>query len=30
MGNGNVHSADLLPTLLVGACAGGVQGNRHS
>ena len=29
MGNGNVHSADLLPTLLVGSCAGAVRGNRH-
>ncbi len=29
MGNGNVHSADLLPTLLVGRAAGSVQGNRH-
>jgi len=29
MGNGNVHSADLLPTLLVGCGAGTVKGNRH-
>ena len=29
MGNGNVHSADLLPTLLVGSCAGAVRGDRH-
>jgi len=29
MGNGNVHSADLLPTLLVGSAAGSVKGNRH-
>ena len=29
MGNGNVHSADLLPTLLVGSGAGTVKGNRH-
>jgi hypothetical protein len=29
MGNGNVHSADLLPTLLVGGAAGSVKGNRH-
>ena len=29
MGNGNVHSADLLPTLLVGGGAGTVKGNRH-
>ena len=29
MGNGNVHSADLLPTLLVGAAAGSVKGGRH-
>jgi hypothetical protein len=29
MGNGNVHSPDLLPTLLVGSGAGAVRGNRH-
>jgi hypothetical protein len=29
MGNGNVHSADLLPTLVVGRAAGSVQGGRH-
>ena len=29
MGNGNVHSADLLPTLVVGRAAGAVQGGRH-
>jgi hypothetical protein len=29
MGNGNVHSADMLPTLLVGSAAGAVAGNRH-
>ena len=29
MGNGNVHSADLLPTLLVGSGGGSVKGNRH-
>jgi hypothetical protein len=29
MGNGNVHSADLLPTLVVGSNAGSVKGNRH-
>jgi hypothetical protein len=29
MGNGNVHSADLLPTLLVGKAAGAVKGGRH-
>jgi hypothetical protein len=29
MGNGNVLSADLLPTLLVGSAAGAVKGNRH-
>ena len=29
MGNGNVHSADLLPTLVVGGAAGAVKGNRH-
>ena len=29
MGNGNVHSADLLPTLLVGSGGGMVKGNRH-
>ncbi len=29
MGNGNVHSPDLLPTLLVGGGAGTVTGNRH-
>jgi hypothetical protein len=29
MGNGNVHSADRLPTLLVGKAAGAVKGNRH-
>jgi Protein of unknown function (DUF1552) len=29
MGNGNVHSADLLPKLLVGGGAGTVKGNRH-
>jgi hypothetical protein len=29
MGNGNVHSADQLPTILLGACAGRLAGNRH-
>jgi hypothetical protein len=29
MGNGNVHSADMLPTVLVGSAAGAVRGNRH-
>ena len=29
MGNGNVHAADPLPTLLVGGAAGIVKGNRH-
>jgi len=29
MGNGNVHSADMLPTLLVGSAAGAVKGGRH-
>jgi hypothetical protein len=29
MGNGNVHSPDLLPTLVVGSGAGTVKGNRH-
>jgi hypothetical protein len=29
MGNGNVHSPDLLPTLLAGSAAGAVKGNRH-
>jgi hypothetical protein len=29
MGNGNVHSADLLPTLLVGSAGGSVKGGRH-
>jgi hypothetical protein len=29
MGNGNVHSPDHLPTLLVGRCGGAVKGNRH-
>jgi hypothetical protein len=29
MGNGNVHSADLLPTLLVGSASGAVKGGRH-
>jgi len=29
MGNGNIHSPDLLPTLLVGGGAGTVKGNRH-
>lgn len=29
MGNGNVHSADHLPLLMVGSAAGGVKGNRH-
>jgi hypothetical protein len=29
MGNGNVHAADHLPTLLVGGAAGSVKGNRH-
>ncbi len=29
MGNGNAHSPDLLPSLLVGSCGGTVQGNRH-
>src|SRR5690606_10656029 len=29
MGNGNVHSADKLPTLLVGSAGGRVTGNRH-
>jgi hypothetical protein len=29
MGNGNVHAAEQLPTLLVGGAAGTVKGNRH-
>ncbi len=29
MGNGNVHAADHLPTLLVGGGAGSMKGNRH-
>jgi hypothetical protein len=29
MGNGNLHAADHLPTLLVGGGAGTVKGNRH-
>ena len=29
MGNGNVHAADHLPTLLVGGAAGALKGNRH-
>ena len=29
MGNGNVHAADHLPTLLVGGAAGAMKGNRH-
>jgi hypothetical protein len=29
MGNGNVHSPDLLPTLVVGRAAGSLQGGRH-
>ena len=29
MGNGNVHAAEQLPTLLVGGGAGTVKGNRH-
>ena len=29
MGNGNVHSADHLPTLLLGSAAGALKGNRH-
>jgi len=29
MGNGNVHSADMLPTLLVGSAGGAVNGGRH-
>ena len=29
MGNGNVHSPDLLPTLVVGRAAGSVHGGRH-
>jgi hypothetical protein len=29
MGNGNVHAAEQLPTLLVGGCAGAMKGNRH-
>ena len=29
MGNGNVHAADHLPTLLVGGGAGAMKGNRH-
>jgi hypothetical protein len=29
MGNGNVHSADKLPTLLVGGAGGRIAGNRH-
>ena len=29
MGNGNVHSPEQLPTLLVGSGAGAVKGNRH-
>lgn len=29
MGDGNVHSADRLPTLLVGSCGGRLRGGRH-
>jgi hypothetical protein len=29
MGNGNLHSADHLPTVLVGSAAGTVKGDRH-
>ena len=29
MGNGNVHSPEQLPTLLVGSATGAVKGNRH-
>jgi len=29
MGNGNVHSPDMLPTVLVGSAAGAVKGGRH-
>ncbi|HET9266524.1 MAG TPA: DUF1552 domain-containing protein [Vicinamibacterales bacterium] len=29
MGNGNVHAADHLPTMLVGGAAGALKGNRH-
>ena len=29
MGNGNVHSADMLPTVLVGSAGGAVKGDRH-
>jgi hypothetical protein len=29
MGNGNVHSPDLLPTVLVGTAGGSVKGGRH-
>jgi hypothetical protein len=29
MGNGNVHSPEMLPTVLVGSAAGAVNGNRH-
>lgn len=29
MGNGNVHSADQLPTVLVGSCGGRIAGDRH-
>ena len=29
MGNGNVHSPDLLPTLVAGRAAGAVKGGRH-
>ncbi len=29
MGNGNVHAADHLPTLLVGGAAGAMRGDRH-
>jgi len=29
MGNGNVHAADHLPTMLVGGAAGAMKGNRH-
>jgi hypothetical protein len=29
MGNGNVHAADHLPTIVLGSGAGQVKGNRH-
>jgi hypothetical protein len=29
MGNGNVHAADHLPSLLVGGAAGALKGDRH-